>query len=323
MRFTLSFNKQTSGIASQTWHPLSLPVNLIFEQLNVLELTFTPEVPFLLLTATCPPSLAPSLLESLAVHNCRIIRAPTNRPEISYNVHISRTTNQAQTLLVDAAKARLANSGPGFRCLVYCRSRATVETLAGLLGCKPYHSGVLESERDASFNNWVEGRECVLVSTSLLGCGIDVEGVEVVYHYLTPWSIMGFVQESGRAGRGGKPAESHIFASEVERGEEPGADDQFGREKMRDWVLQRSTCRRVMLGSFLDVRATTCILLPNANLCDICRQRMEEPHPRRPTELTSPPLTRSDVPKVTPLPPIPPSSAQYATERFRKPDTQM
>ena len=275
----------------------------------------------MLLTATCPPSLSASLLETLAIQNCYVIRAPTDQPEISYNVKVSRTIAQAQELLVDAVRERLGSSDENFRCLVYCRAKDTVEKIAGLIGCKPFHLGIPEAERGSSFQEWVQGKPHVMVSTSLLGCGIDVDGVQVVYHFLTPWSVMDFVQESGRAGRGGKPAESYVFASERER-EQVEPEDRFGKKIMRDWVLQNSICRRIALSSFLDNRVTTCILLRNANLCDVCKRKMGELHPRRSIELTPLPLSSTDLPTVGPLPPIPPSSAQYAREMFKRPDTQ-
>lgn len=275
----------------------------------------------MLLTATCPPSLATSLLESLAILNCHVIRAPTDRPEISYNVNLSKTIAQAQKLLVEAVQERWKKSDADFRAIVYCRAKDSTEKIAELIGCKSFHSDVPEAEREVRFKDWVQGKEQVVVSTSLLGCGIDVEGVQVVYHYLTPWSVMDFVQESGRAGRGGKRAESHVFASEGER-DDPDPEDQFGKQIMRDWVLQKMACRRVALSSFLDDRAIVCTLLRNVNLCDVCRRKMGEPHPKHPIKLSRAPLSPTDLPKVGPLPPIPPSSAQYAREMFRPPETQ-
>ena len=221
-----------------------------------------------------------------------------------------------------AVKERLERSDENFRALVYCRSKEAVDTLAEKIGCKPFHLGILEAERDPSFKDWVGGKERVMVCTSLLGCGVDVEGVQVVYHFLTPWSAMDFVQESGRGGRGGKYAESYVFASRKDMKHPEGPEDRFGAGIMKDWVLQDSTSRWHALSSFFDINPTTCILLQNANLCDVCKRKMDEPRPNRLVELTPLPISPKNLPIIGPLPLLPPSSTQYALERFKRPVTQ-
>lgn len=267
----------------------------------------------MLLTATCPPTLADELLKTLGINKCRTIRAPTSRPEISYNVVLCKTSSEAKRLLLEAVGKRLKGCSPSFRGLVYCRGKKTTDDVARDIGCNPFHSERPEEERKDSFSDWVAGGNKFIVSTSLLGCGIDVEGVDVIYHYLTPWSVMDFVQESGRAGRGGAPAESWVFASESDF-EKEMTQDQFGYTIMRKWVFQSSECRRVALGSFLDGRVVTCTLLPNASFCDVCKRLAKEPHPRQPVELI-PTVTPPDcVPRIGSLPPIPPPSIKYAQE---------
>lgn len=272
-----------------------------------------------MMTATCPPALTNELLLTLGIRNCRIIRAPTNRPEISYNVDMSKTISEARKKLVTAIEARKATFSPTSRGLVYCRGRKTTETIAELIGCKPFHSNRPVDERKATFTDWVAGKEQFIVSTSLLGCGIDVDGVEVVYHFQTPHDLMGYVQESGRAGRRGDWAESWVFASE-EDWESDDPTDHFGREAMRKWVRLTSSCRRIEISSFLDGRVTTCMLLPGANLCDVCKKQAKEQHPRRPVEINVTPPTY--VPKIGPLPPVPPPSIEYARERLEAPLVQ-
>ena len=259
------------------------------------------------------------LLSTLAIRKCRVIRAPTDRPEIAYNVKMCKSTTEAKNLLADAVKNRLQASSPNFRGLVYCRGKKSTDELAGLIGCDSFHSERPEVERKESFANWVSGKNKVIVSTSLLGCGIDVEGVEAVYHFLTPWSVMDYVQESGRAGRGGARAESWVFASEMEFEPEEPPKDMFGYRIMKNWVHETSTCRRVAFSSFLDGRVTTCALLQNVNLCDVCQRLKNEPHPRRPVEITPTIIPPACVPRISPLPPVPPPSIDYARERLVAP----
>ena len=268
------------------------------------------------MTATCPPALRPEILSALGIgQDCHVIHAPTDRPEISYNVKLLPTLDQAKQDVVEAVKGWLKKkTPPSFRGLVYCRSVEDVEGLASLIGCMPYHAGRPADEKSKSFTDWVEGRQTFMVCSSLMGCGVDVEGVTVVFHFGTPWSILDFVQESGRAGRGGKPSFSFVYAGKDER-DPDGDDDLLGKATMRDWVLQTSVCRRTALSSFLDNRRTTCMLLKAAIPCDVCIAESLKQHPGRLIPFSAPTIPPGDIPKPKPTLTIPPTSMEYAIDR--------
>lgn len=268
------------------------------------------------MTATCPPSLRSELLSSLGIIDCHVIHAPTDRPEISYSVNVFKTLDQARDGLVGAVRKQLdaKKEDTSFRGLVYCRSKDRVEELAALIGCQPFHADRSTEERVVSFRDWVDGKEKFMVCSSLLGCGVDVEGVSVVFHFGTPWSILDFVQESGRAGRGGKPSVSIVFASHNER-DPDDANNLYGKHTMREWVLQKSQCRRVTLSSFLDGGFMTCMLLKAANLCDVCRAESNKSHPQKLVKFPILQIPEGDIPKTKKLPHVPPTSVRYETDR--------
>ena len=268
------------------------------------------------MTATCPLSLRSKVLSPLGIYDdCHVIHAPTDRPEISYHVKLFPTLTEARKRLVEAVKARLAKKNSTFRGLVYCRSTETVDELAELIGCKPFHTGRPEEERKVSFNDWVDGKERFMVCSSLMGCGVDVPGVSVVFHFGTPWSILDFVQESGRGGRSGSPSLSLVYASKDERAPAVTGEDLYGKATMREWVLQTSTCRRTALSFFLDDCRTTCTLLKGAAPCDVCGKESLNPHPGRLIPFSTLTTHAQDVPKARQPPTIPPSSFEYETSR--------
>ena len=270
------------------------------------------------MTATCPPSLRSELLSSLGIVDCHVIHAPTDRPEIAYNVKLFKTLNKARDELVKVVQQQLESKkdDSAFRGLVYCRSKDGVEELAALIGCKPFHADRSIEERTASFEDWVGGKQKFIVCSSLLGCGVDVEGVAVVLHFGTPWSILDFVQESGRAGRSGNPSVSIVFASQDERGPTDN-DNTYGKLTMREWVLQGSLCRRAALSSFLDGGHTTCMLLKGAAFCDVCRTEVEGSHPKKLIKFPTLSIHTGDIPKSRKLPNVPPTSVTYETDRNR------
>jgi superfamily II DNA helicase RecQ len=57
-----------------------------------------------------------------------------------------------------------------------------------------------KNEREDSFQGLVDRKQKFMVCTLLMGCGIYVEGVQVVLQLRTPQSVLDFVQESRRAG---------------------------------------------------------------------------------------------------------------------------
>lgn len=276
-------------------------------------------VQIVMMTATCPLPLQSEILSCIGITtgSCHIVHSPTDRPEIAYNVVLRDSIGLAKDALVELweRSVDMKKNDASFRGLVYCRSKTLVNEVATALGCKPFHADLSEEENAKTFKDWVDGRTKVIVATSLLGCGIDVEGVGLVLHLGTPWSALDFAQESGRAGRGGRSSTSVVFASDNEW--EPEGEDIYGAKTMRDWVLQKSACRRIALSSFLDGGHTTCVTLPGGALCDICRRESTQEHPRQLVKFTAPAIPDGDVPPPRKPLHVPPSSSTYELERSR------
>lgn len=280
-------------------------------------LTLHAAVQFLMMTATCPPAFGNALLSELGVVDCHVIRAPTDRKEISYRVKPHSTLNEAKKALVGDVQAgtRRLKDDASFRGLVYCRRKGEVDELARLIGCPAFHADRPEEERERSFKDWVGGKHRFMVCTSLLGCGIDVEGVRAVFHFGTPWSILNFVQESGRGGRGGGPSISVVYAAEDEEKQEESEKSSYGKEAMWEWVHQQAACRRTMLGFVLDGRRVTCALLKGAALCDVCIAESKKPHPGKLVRFSTPEIPGCGVPAPSKLPNVPPTSLGYERKK--------
>jgi superfamily II DNA helicase RecQ len=156
------------------------------------------------MTATCPVNLEREILGTLGLTQCRVIRAMTPRPEISYKVTVCGSQPKALAALEREVKSTLPTYREGEKAFIYCRSVSTVKTVARLVGCEPFHAQVDNEERDEIWAQFLANpAKKLLVSTCVLGAGVDVPHVRNVWHFGLPWSMIEYAQETGRAGRDG------------------------------------------------------------------------------------------------------------------------
>jgi ATP-dependent DNA helicase RecQ len=196
-----------------------------------------PDVPRIALTATADDLTRQEITDRLGLADAPRFVASFDRPNIRYEIVDKQN---AQTQL----KALIQERHSGDAGIVYCLSRAKVEDTAEALNkagiaALPYHAGLDAGVRARNQDRFLSEDGIVIVATIAFGMGIDKPDVRFVAHLDLPKSIEAYYQETGRAGRDGKPSTAWMAY---------GLSDIVQQRRMIDESTGADAFKRVSIG---------------------------------------------------------------------------
>jgi superfamily II DNA helicase RecQ len=234
------------------------------------------EVPVQLvfLSATLSPLAEQSLSSffNISPSLCVTVRAPTPRREISYRfLKLEDTEAMVNRIKVVCATTLLKEE----RGIIFCNSYDDCNMLSEVLKIPKYSGQMTTTAKSETFNLWKTGLPQWIVATSGFGHGINCSSVRHILHFHPPPNLSRFCQETGRAGRDGKPALSETLYTDI-RPCSNADSDEYGEAAMNRLLTLHDQCRRIEITQFFDGDPVTCSTLQNAQRCDFCEVRTIE-----------------------------------------------
>ncbi|XVJ50818.1 MAG: ATP-dependent DNA helicase RecQ [Vampirovibrio sp.] len=251
-----------------------------YQKLGVLKEMF-PDVAIHAFTATAPKTVITDIIGSLTLEAPQRFQSSMFRANLEYRTEARhrRETDFIQLQLLPFLKSKKGQAG-----IIYCYSRSQVEKLVIALQvqgihAKAYHAGLSDALRQQHQSAFMAGEVPVMVATVAFGMGIDRGDLRFVIHAHAPQSLEHYVQEAGRAGRDGYPAECLLFYSAqdftrwelmLKRNQE---GELFQRSLQRLWDMQAyteaMTCRHVQILDYFGQSFNS----SKCSGCDVCQTR--------------------------------------------------
>ncbi|MEL7330373.1 MAG: RecQ family ATP-dependent DNA helicase [Cyanobacteria bacterium J06559_1] len=165
-------------------------------------------------TATADPLTQQALHNVLQLRSPQIIRINPYRSNLNLSVKTIYTPKGRKRALRKFVQQHGKQSG-----LIYARTRRGTEALAQWFSqrgysVRAYHGGLAAPKRRQIEAQWIDGDCQFVVCTSAFGMGINKSDCRFVAHYEVPSLLAEYVQEVGRGGRDGKPANALSLVSE-------------------------------------------------------------------------------------------------------------
>ncbi|XP_028403994.1 ATP-dependent DNA helicase Q-like SIM [Dendronephthya gigantea] len=255
-----------------------------------------PDVPVLTMTATANRTDIECIKDSLGLKNCKHIVANPDRKNIFYQ-KIFRTgqdVDAIQSILAPIARALLHQKIDHPLTIIYIPLRIcgfAYKLFEHILGNEQYFplgaASIPSNRLFAQFHapqtsqmkeeilKQLCSKECivrVVFATIAIGMGVDIRDIRQIIHIGPPSSVKEYFQETGRAGRDGKPSTALLYYNNRDI-----ANNRVGmQDDMRAYCMSNNACLRNLLLKSLDYKQDV-VFKPLHLCCGVCEKDCDCP----------------------------------------------
>ena len=254
-----------------------------------------PGVPIVALTATATTRVRTEICRSLEMIDPQTLVTSFDRPNLRYEV-----AHKSSSVMTDIARVLNAVGEDG-SVIVYTTAKKDAEricrdindlTLTPSSSTSPrtvfsdslsssrssvlrsvhraefFHSGRQQADKDRIQDDFMKDRLRIIVSTTAFAMGIDKPNIRAVIHYGMPLSIEDYYQQTGRAGRDGRPSLCVLFWSNSDVQMHHNMKiSQPVTDIVRKFCVDTTTCRRRRLLDHFDEQSDEKC---QQEKCDVC-----------------------------------------------------
>ena len=166
----------------------------------------------LLLTATATPKVIEDMGDKFGIAKENVSLTGFYRANLHLAVQGVKTLDKLDTL------CHWLQPRQGLSGIIYVTLQKTAEQVAEHLRSRnipaiAYHAGMNSDVRSKIQDDFMSGRQQLIVATIAFGMGIDKSDIRYVVHYDLPKSVENYAQEIGRAGRDGGDSDCLVLAN--------------------------------------------------------------------------------------------------------------